>query len=77
MAIDILFFGQLSDITGTAQLSLDGVADTDMVVQHLQQQYPALATAKFVVAVNKNVIQQNTEITDGSIIALLPPFSGG
>jgi molybdopterin synthase sulfur carrier subunit len=39
--------------------------------------FPAIAGAKFVIAVDKKVISENTILQGNSTIALLPPFSGG
>jgi molybdopterin converting factor small subunit len=33
--------------------------------------------AKYVIAVDKKVANENTTLTENSIVALLPPFSGG
>ena len=77
MKVNILLFGQLTDITGTETISMDDIIDTNSLVEILQQTYPALLNSKFVVAVNKKVISANTLLTDNCTIALLPPFSGG
>ncbi|MCW3090323.1 MAG: thiamine protein [Ferruginibacter sp.] len=77
MNINILLFGQLTDITGIGTITMEDVADTDSVVQNLHRRFPALATSKYVVAVNKNIITGNTLLTQNSTVALLPPFSGG
>jgi molybdopterin synthase sulfur carrier subunit len=77
MELQITIFGQLTDITGSSSIRIPAVSNTDDLLAGLKQQYPALGTAKFVVAVDKKIIQGNTAITGGSSIALLPPFSGG
>lgn len=77
MELQITIFGQLTDITESSRISLPSVSNTDELLAALKQQYSALGTAKFVVAVDKKIIQENTEITANSSIALLPPFSGG
>ena len=76
MPINIIVFGQLADITGNT-LSLDNVADTDSLVRKLNQLYPPLANKKYAVAVDRQVVNKNILLTDNSIVALLPPFSGG
>jgi sulfur-carrier protein len=76
MPVNIIIFGQLTDITGNS-LSLDGIADTDHLVHKLNELYPALADKKYLVAVDKKVISGNTILTNNNIVALLPPFSGG
>ena len=76
MPVNIIIFGQLTDIAGNS-LSLEGIADTDQLVNKLNELYPALADKKFVVAVDKKVISGNTVLTSNNTVALLPPFSGG
>lgn len=77
MVIKIILFGQLSDIAGSDSLVLNGVADTNRLQELLKQQYPALAASKYIIAVDKMVIRENTPLHENNIIALLPPFSGG
>ncbi len=77
MNVNVLVFGQIADITGKESLSITGVASTDELVQLLQQKYSGLKELKYLVAVNKKIIQQSTELKDNDTVALLPPFSGG
>ena len=77
MAVNIIIFGQLTDITGEQNLVVSDVNDTDQLVAKLNEMFPGIAGAKFVIAVNKQVISENTILNNNSIIALLPPFSGG
>ena len=77
MKINILIFGQLTDITGTSNLVLDNIQDTDNLVAVLNQTYPALASATYLVSVNKKVVTENLPLTNNTTVALLPPFSGG
>ncbi len=77
MQIKILVFGSLTDITNTSDLTVTGINDTDALLIELHRRYPSLAAAKFLMALNKQTVTTNTSITDGSTIALLPPFSGG
>ena len=72
-----MLFGQLTDIAGTDMVTMDGIADTDDLVHVLQTEYPALVNSKYVIAVDKKVISTNTPLSNNSMIALLPPFSGG
>jgi molybdopterin converting factor small subunit len=75
--MEIRIFGQLTDITGSAQLTLPLVADTDHVLRILADQYPGLATMTFRVAVNGKLVDGCIPLFPGDVIALLPPFSGG
>jgi len=69
-------FGKLVDIAGSS-VYVEEVKDTDSLVSSLNKTYPALVNTKYVIAVNKKVINQNTVVDKNSEIALLPPFSGG
>lgn len=75
--MEVLFFGQLTDITQSPKLTVAAAADTDTILQQLHTQFPALASATYVVAVNGQVIQHNTPLEANTTMALLPPFSGG
>lgn len=76
MSVKIILFGKLADIAGDA-VSVDNVADTDSLVNSLNKRYPELAATKYVIAVDKQVIKENTVLDNKSTVALLPPFSGG
>jgi len=76
MSIKIILFGKLADIAGNS-VSVTNVADTDRLVDALHKDYPALANTKYVIAVDKQVIKENTVLNNNSTVALLPPFSGG
>jgi sulfur-carrier protein len=75
--INILIFGQLTDITGVGDFMLENIGDTNSLLAYLHAQYPALRHSKFVLAVNKQTVFENTILSDNSTIALLPAFSGG
>jgi molybdopterin converting factor small subunit len=72
-----MIFGQLTDIINNSTLILTDIADTNSLVNELNKLYPALADSKYIMAVNKQTVITNTILKEDSIIALLPPFSGG
>lgn len=74
--MQILLFGQLADIAGSSVL-LDEVTDTDSLISALHKKHPALAGSKYVIAVDKKIVISNQQLSDKSVVALLPPFSGG
>ncbi len=76
MSVKIILFGKLADVAGNS-VSVDNVADTDGLVNSLNKRYPELAATKYVIAVDKQVIKENTVLNNKSTVALLPPFSGG
>ena len=77
MKIRIITFGKLTDILNSNEVALQDISDTDSLVYELNHRYPALASAKYMITVDKQTINGNTNLKDGSTVALLPPFSGG
>lgn len=77
MKTEILFFGQLTEITGSDAIEVEAVEDLGMLRNKLEAQFPALAGARYLVAVNQEVVRDNRKIAPGDQVALLPPFSGG
>ncbi len=77
MSINVIFFGQLQDLTGVKTATCIYQSDTNQLIAAMESRYPALVDASYSVAVNKIMIQQNTVLNIDSTVALLPPFSGG
>lgn len=77
MKVNVLIFGQLKDVTGSNVCEVDDVSDTDELLRKMNERYPQLKHKKFLVAVQKEIIQNNTPLGDNFTIALLPPYSGG
>jgi molybdopterin converting factor small subunit len=76
MAIQVLIFGSLTDIV-ESPLQLEQMVDTNMLVNELNRRYPGLGKAKYVIAVNKKMIDANTSLQNNDVVALMPPYSGG
>jgi molybdopterin synthase sulfur carrier subunit len=76
MSVKIILFGKLAEIAGGA-VSVDNVEDTDSLINALHKDYPEFTKAKYLIAVDKQVIKENTVLNKKSTVALLPPFSGG
>ena len=76
MSVKIILFGKLAEIAG-GSVSVDNVADTDDLINALHKDFPALSNTKYVIAVDKQVIKENTVLNKNCMVALLPPFSGG
>jgi sulfur-carrier protein len=77
MKVNILIFGQLTDITGKETLLLDDITDTNNLIAAMNEKYPALKQSKYIIAVDKLVISGNTKLNNNSTVALMPAFSGG
>lgn len=77
MQTTILLFGQLADVAGRSTITVEGLHDSNALVAYLHDQYPALAASKYSIAVDKKIVRENTPLSTGTTVALLPPFSGG
>ena len=77
MKIKILFFGILSDITGKEELHLSDVKSTDALNNKLHTLFPGMKNITYRIAVNKEMVSNDTELKDGDEAAFLPPFAGG
>ena len=77
MEINVLAFGQIADITGKPAWKTGKVKDTDELQKKLTEEFPGLISIKYSIAVNRNLVQKNTDLNDNDTVALLPPFSGG
>lgn len=77
MTIEVLFFGQLTDITGCSSLTMENPGVVIELKKQVLSRYPALSQSKFVIAVNNKMSNEDELITDNSKIAFMPPFSGG
>ena len=79
--VKVLFFGQLKDITGQTQDSLElaGGETLEHVFNHYAGKFPRLQELRssIVIACNQNFAEASTEVLDGDEIAFLPPVSGG
>jgi molybdopterin converting factor small subunit len=75
MSLKVIMFGKLADIAGNS-ISVNA-RDTDSLITLLHKDYPALSNTKYVIAVDKQIINGNTVLNNDSVVALLPPFSGG
>jgi molybdopterin synthase sulfur carrier subunit len=72
----ILAFGQIAELLGSPTLTAEA-PDTDALHAVLRNRYPGLANLTYVIAVDQKTIQANTPLHSSSVVALLPPFSGG
>ena len=77
MDIQIMVFGQLTDITGSNLIRFSGITDSDSLLEKLKENYPKLGDTKFAIAIDKKIVSENMPLLPGSTIVLMPPFSGG
>lgn len=73
----ILLFGQLKEKLKADYLEIESAGDSDILLDKLKDEFPILGDLSFRVAVDKNLISEKVTLSEGSEVALLPPFSGG
>ena len=77
MKVNVLIFGPLKDVTGTHVCQVTDVSDTNEMIVKMNAMYPGLDEKKYLIAVEKEIVQSNTSLSDNFTVALLPPYSGG
>ncbi|MEW6470172.1 MAG: MoaD/ThiS family protein [Bacteroidota bacterium] len=77
MTVKVLFFGPAADAAGRSELVLEGAVDTDELRQRLLGLFPKLRQLGFLMAVNKQVVQEKAVLGNQDVVAVLPPYSGG
>ena len=77
MQINLLIFGQLTEIIGASKLILKDIVDTDSMIHKLHLEFPELGKSNYRIAVDNIIISESKELNNNSTVALLPPFSGG
>jgi molybdopterin converting factor small subunit len=58
-------------------MTIEDIKDTESILLYLVERFPEIRNAKYVIALNNEVIQNNTVLKEGDNLAFLPPFSGG
>uniref|UniRef100_UPI004047C48E MoaD/ThiS family protein n=1 Tax=Algoriphagus sp. TaxID=1872435 RepID=UPI004047C48E len=70
-------FGMLAEKIGTDSLEIENPGSSEALRRLLLEQFPALQSLTFRMAVDRKLLQAEIDISAGQEIALLPPFSGG
>nr|WP_068893408.1 MoaD/ThiS family protein [Pedobacter panaciterrae] len=77
MEINIITFGKIAEFISPQRISLSDLSDTDALKAYLERKFPQLSSIKYLIALDKHVIQVNSVIKNNSTVAIMPPFSGG
>jgi molybdopterin converting factor small subunit len=77
MALKVHLYGKLKEMTGSRELVLEGIADTDQLISEMNARFPCLKEIPCLLAVDRHVIHSNTLLSEGQELALLPPYAGG
>ncbi|MES2836676.1 MAG: MoaD/ThiS family protein [Bacteroidota bacterium] len=77
MEIKVLFFGEIQQCTKQSEMLFRDVFSSNQLNEKLQLLYPDLKSKSYRIAVNKTLVDIDTELKDGDTVAFLPPFAGG
>ncbi|WP_158799018.1 MoaD/ThiS family protein [Pedobacter sp. L105] len=77
MELEIISFGKIAEVINNQRIDVSGLSTTDELKAYLEKSFPLLSEMKYKLAVNKNIIQENHDLKNNDIIAIMPPFSGG
>ena len=75
--MEVLFFGQVTDITNSSSLLVETCEDLDVLKYLLFNQFPNLADAKLLIAVDNKIVHENISLNENSKISFMSPYSGG
>lgn len=77
--IQLLFFGMLADLVGqpASQYELEAPITVGELRAQLLLRYPSLRERTFQIALNQDLVADDTALVHGAEVALLPPFAGG
>jgi sulfur-carrier protein len=75
--VKVTLFGPLMDCAGAKKEMEAEASDVETLDQNFRQLFPAFHKHQYRIAVNRKIVKENTELTEGDEIAFLPPFAGG
>jgi molybdopterin converting factor small subunit len=77
MQVKVLFFGVLTEITGTVVKHYSDVSNSNELISLIEADYPSIVHHSYRIALNNEFIAGEVLLSDGDEIAFLPPFAGG
>lgn len=81
--VTVRFFAVLKKLLDrdTMQITITGPTTLKSLLDRMEEEIPSLRSTlregRTLIAVNQEIAQDETPITDGDEIAFLPPFAGG
>jgi len=77
MEVKVLFFGVLSEVTGTYFKHYHDVHSVDHLRMRIIDDFPEFAHYNYRVAVNNDITEDDLPLKHDDEVAFLPPFAGG
>jgi molybdopterin synthase sulfur carrier subunit len=77
MEVKVLFFGILTDVTGTNLKHYRSVKTIGDLKIRIHDDFPEVVHYNYRISINNLIINNDPELKDGDEVAFLPPFAGG
>jgi len=77
MQVKVLFFGVLSDVTGTDCRHYAEVKSVSDLKIRIMDDFPEVQHYNYRISLNSEILNSDRNLNDGDEIAFLPPFAGG
>ncbi len=77
MEINVLFFGVLTEVTGTHRKHYRGIRSFSDLKYRIRDDFPGIENYNFRIAVNNRIVNEDPVLNDNDEVAYMPPFTGG
>jgi sulfur-carrier protein len=77
MKVTVLFFGVLTEVTGSALKVYEEVNSLEHLKMRVNDDYPETFHYSYRIALNNELTDEDLPLKDGDEVAFLPPFAGG
>jgi molybdopterin synthase sulfur carrier subunit len=77
MQVKVLFFGVLSDITGSDSKYYIDARSTGDLLHRILDEFPEIVHYNYRLSLNNEIIESDMSLNDMDEVVLLPPFAGG
>ncbi|MGM8212660.1 molybdopterin converting factor subunit 1 [Virgibacillus sp. W0430] len=76
--VDVLFFAELQEEAGSEKITVDAVGLTvkELIATHLAV-YNFKNIQQAMIAINEEYSNEQAVLSDGDVVAFIPPVSGG
>lgn len=75
MANKVIFFGDLANVVGQQEMTIEGMPTVHDLFRHLLEQYPDLRMHSFKIIVNDEEINHERALEDGDEVVLTHPYA--
>ncbi len=73
----VIFYGVLTDVTGTLVKHYDGASSVRELVLLVESDFPEIVHYDYRIAVNNEFAGNEVFLSEGDEVAFMPPFAGG